>query len=987
MFKLNPEQRQAVEHGQGPLLVIAGPGSGKTRVITERILRLAGTVPHLKPSNILALTFTEKAADEMKRRVMASLEDPNDAPFISTFHSFCYHVLRERHFERQLLDQVDVWIFLRRRMELLGLEHYLKLAEPGAFLHDLNEFFSRCQDELIEPDEFDAYVRKLQKEFAPQARAADPADRSRLEQELAKKQELARVFRVSRGLLEEAGRSSLGSLIPEAVRLFDREAELLARYRSKFRYILVDEFQDTNFAQVELLKRLVAPPLNITAVGDDDQAIYRFRGAAFGAFQMFSEAFPGHQTVFLNRNYRSTKKILRTADAVIAKNREKIHRAIEKPRLKTEKDEGQTVFLLSSPDAETEAFWVAEEIERLAKRGTKLGGIAVLYRAHSYRDLLVNEFRRRKIPFSIRGLSVLSMVIIRDLVAYLRLVNSPHDNISLTRVLIAPHWRYPEELGIDVRQQAAKNRCSIYDALEGRERGLFADELAKTGWPELKKLLRELKGMSLRAPISAVFDELMARLALTFLPGEADQTAVNAFRKFLDDWEKKSETRKLDEFIEYFDYFIEAGGKIEAPDPADVSGAVQMMTVHAAKGLEFPVVFILSVSPRRFPHSDRKPVIEFPDELRKAPAPPGDIHLQEERRLFYVAMTRAEERLYVSSLGSTNKKVSAFVDDLLSDPAVRARDIEQIAVPDIPEAEAAAMAAQGSRSAEPASKQRALFQPAGDSGRVHPPLAEWAARPLEPPSDGKLRLSATAIEDYQSCPLKFKFNHYLKIPTGPQPALTFGNIMHACVRHYFTVRRKGVPEFAEVEKFYQSSWKSAGFEDSFQEETYKQAGLQQLRKFVEDQNARAVPAAAIRMEQHFSFELEDTVLEGRIDQINPLPVVPGGSATSRQPVELVDYKTGKPRSQKDADKSLQLSVYALAAKFQLGLEPQRLTFYNLTSNQPVSSVRTTTDLEEVRSTVREVAEEIRKMNFPATPGFICKFCDFAAICPAHEEQF
>ena len=149
-FKLNPEQRQAVEHGEGPQLVIAGPGSGKTRVITERIVHLVETVPHLRPSNILALTFTEKAAGEMKRRVLNTLPEQDDPPFIATFHAFCYHALRERHFERQLLDSVDLWIFLRRRMELLGLEMYLKLAEPGAFLHDLNEFCSRCQDELIE---------------------------------------------------------------------------------------------------------------------------------------------------------------------------------------------------------------------------------------------------------------------------------------------------------------------------------------------------------------------------------------------------------------------------------------------------------------------------------------------------------------------------------------------------------------------------------------------------------------------------------------------------------------------------------------------------------------------------------------------------------------------------------------------------------------------------------------------------------------------
>jgi ATP-dependent DNA helicase UvrD/PcrA len=986
MVKLNPEQRQAVEHGDGPLLVIAGPGSGKTRVITERIVHLLGTVPHLQPENILALTFTDKAAGEMKRRVRESLPAMQTAPFIATFHAFCYHVLREHHFERQLLDKVDVWIFLRRRMEQLGLDFYQKLAEPGAFLHDLNDFFSRCQDELIEPAEFDGFVQKYARDLAQQAKVAEPAERARLEHEAEKKREIARVFRASRRLLEEANRSSLGSIIPEAVRLFDREPEVLRRFRESFRYVLVDEFQDTNFAQVELLRRLVALPSNITAVGDDDQAIYRFRGAAHGAFDMFGRAYPGHQTVYLNRNYRSTRKILRVVEVVIGKN----DRYVRKPKLKMEKEEGPPVYLLESSEPRSEAFWVGEEIARLESRGTKLGDVAVLYRAHTHRDLLVEEFRRRKMPFAIRGLSVLSTVIIRDLVAYLRLVDSPHDNISLTRVLVATDWRFPEELAFEIRQQAAKNRCSLYDALQARERSLFTDELKATGWPELKKLLRDLKRFAERAPVTSLLDELIARLGLTFLPSDPDQAYVNAFRNFLADWKKNSQTPRLAEFMEYFQYFVEAGGKIEAPEPAEASGAVQMMTVHAAKGLEFPVVFILSVSPRRFPHPQQKPVIEFPDELRKGPQPPADIHLQEERRLFYVATTRAEQRLYVSSVGKHGRRPSVFVDDLLSDPAVRARDIKRIEVPEIPPGELRKLTSPRPRAAAQAARQRGLFQDPVDSGRVYPPLAEWAARPPALDPDGKLRLSATAIEDYLSCPLKFKFNHYLKIPTGPQPALTFGNIMHACVRQYFKLRRKSVPEFAEVEAFYEASWKGAGFEDSYQEQTYKRAGVEQLRSFVEDQNARPVAADAVKMEQHFVLDLDDVVLEGRIDQINPLGWLPGeeGHAPARRlPVELVDYKTGKPRSQKDADKSLQLSVYALAARYHLGLEPERLTFYNLTNNQPVSSVRTDHDLEEVRRQVRKVAAEIRSLFFPPTPGFVCKYCDFVPLCPAPEEEF
>ncbi len=931
MDHLNPEQRRAVEHGDGPLLVIAGPGSGKTRVITRRIVYLLEFVPGLRPENILALTFTDKAAGEMKSRVNQALPGLETSPHISTFHSFCYSVLRRRHFERQLLDKVDIWIFLRRRMEQLGLEYYQKLAAPGAFLHDLNNFFSQCQDELVGPEEFEAYVRKLESNFQARAAALDPAERLLQQEELRKQQELARVFRTSRRLIEEAGSSSLGTLISETVRLWDREPETLEEYRRQFRYVLVDEFQDSNYGQVQLLKRLVAPPFNITAVGDPDQAIYRFRGAAHGTFEMFAQVFPGPEEVFLNRNYRSTRRILRASDVVIAKN----ERDGAKPKLVTENPEGATVFLLSSPDDAVEANGIAGLVQDWVRAKGAFSDIAILYRAHGHRDLLVREFRHRKIPFVIRGLSLLSTTIIRDLLAYLRLVHSPHDNISLTRVLLERRWRFPEKLALDLRKQAARYRCSIYDAIRQAEGSLFKPELESTRWEALKSILGELRKNAEHVPVTSLMDQMTELLELKFVPGSTDGACLGAFKNFLSQWEEKSETRKLPEFMEYFGYFLEAGGKIEAPEPAGPVNAVRMMSIHASKGLEFPLVFVLSVASRRFPHSEQKPVIEFPDELRKGPVPPLNLHLEEERRLFYVALTRARERLYVSSVGRKGKKVSIFIDDLLSDPVVKGRDIEQIEFEDIPEKTAPAKPASRTvvKGARPA--QQDLFgEPAPAPDSVHPPLAEWAQAAPAAPSDGKLRLSATAIETYLECPLKFKFSHLYHIPTAPQAALTFGNIMHQSVRHYFKLRKEGEVAFDDLSRFYLGSWKNAGFEDSYQEETYQKTGLRQLREFTERHNAIPIAAENVRLEVHFELEMKDVVLEGRIDQLNP--VNPHEPAL----VQLVDYKTGRPRSQKDADKSLQLSVYALAARRQLGLEPQSLIFYNLTNNQPVASVRT-----------------------------------------------
>ncbi len=984
MLELNPEQRQAIEHGEGPMLIVAGPGSGKTRVITERIVHLLNHVPGLQPEQILAVTFTEKAAGEMKWRVQKALPDLESSPHVSTFHAFCYEILRARHFERRLLDKVDVWIFLRQRMEQLGLDFYQKLAEPGAFLHDLNDFFSRCQDELIEPEDFEAYVSQAERDFEKRAPRLDPASAALEGEEILKKKELARVFRNSRKLIEDAGRSNMGSLISETVRLFDHEPDVRERTQAKYRYVLVDEFQDSNFAQVELLHRLVAPPFNITAVGDDDQAIYRFRGAAHGAFEMFQKAFPGGKIVNLFRNYRSTQRVLRSAGVVIARN---THSG-KKHSLKTEREEGSKVFLLDSPDYPSEAAWIAGEIERQAKLGTRLADIAILYRAHNHRDLLVDELRLRQIPFNIRGLSVLSTVILRDVVAYLNLVHSPHHNISLTRVLLTERWRFPENLALEVRRQAARDRCSLFAAIEARDKAEPAGEVSRTGWGDLRRLVGNLRAASYELPVSMLFERVVESAAppLGFSP--ADQVYLEAFGKFLKEWENKSETRRLAEFMTYFQYFQDAGGKIEAPPPRDPASAVQMMTVHAAKGLEFPVVFILSVAARRFPHSEQKAVIEFPDELRKGPAPPPDIHLQEERRLFFVGMTRAKDRLTISSVCKSGKKPSVLIDDLLSNPTVTARDIERIQAPEATTEQTEATSPAKRPASKPPARQEAQPSLFGEGSTVpraiYPRLAELVGPLPANSQDGKQRLSATAIETFQTCPLKFKLGHILKVPAGPQPTLTFGNIMHQSVRHYFELRKKGGVTYSQMEEFYLKAWRASGFEDAYQEQTYRKAGLEQLREFVLRHEASDAPVDAVRAEEHFSLDLGDLILEGRIDQINPLAAT--GQAKDSA-VELVDYKTGRPKTQKDADKSLQLSIYALAARDQLKLRPDRLTFYNLTSNEPVSTTRTAGDLKEAVEEIREVAGEIRGSAFAPTPGFACKWCDYVPICPAHEEVY
>src|SRR4029077_8920198 len=288
VFPLNAEQRAAVEHGQGPLLVVAGAGTGKTRVITERIRHLLEADPALAGENILGLTFTDKAAGEMKHRVVKAIGGRGQGLWLSTFHKFCLEkILQAADPELQVLEDVDHKILLRRQIGELDLKHFWRLQNPGEFIADFVQFFSRCQDELVTPEDYQRFVDGQRRDFESRRGFLDTDAREIEEENVARQEELARAYRVSERLLRERKLLTFGAQLLQAVQVLRADAELLERMREQYRYILVDEFQDTNIAQLELLWVSGGTRRNIGAVGDDDQAIYRFRGASFGSFTIF----------------------------------------------------------------------------------------------------------------------------------------------------------------------------------------------------------------------------------------------------------------------------------------------------------------------------------------------------------------------------------------------------------------------------------------------------------------------------------------------------------------------------------------------------------------------------------------------------------------------------------------------------------------------------------------------------------------------------
>src|ERR1700676_134832 len=422
-LKLNEAQRRAITHGEGPLLVIAGAGTGKTRVITERIRHLLQSDDSLSGENILGLTFTNKAAGEMKARVVRATGERGKDVTLATFHAFCESLLKKAAPERLMIDKVDHWILLRRNLERLKLDKYRRLADPGQFLNDFVEFFSRCQDELVSCEDYLRYSDRLAAQLETERHALDEDTFKERAEEVALQQEIARAYRASEDLLREKMRVSFGSLITGAVELLETNAEVRRGLQEKYRYILVDEFQDTNIAQLRLLELLAGDKKNIVAVGDNDQAIYRFRGASFGSFKLFLERFAGWRKgqdstpfrISLLENYRSTPNILRVATQVIGMNPASAD--FPKKVLTANRPEGEKIRVVELPEPEEEARWVASKTERLHRAGRRWRDLAVLYRAHNHRDQLVRELSRRKIPFVIVRLSTLEHPLVKDGIA------------------------------------------------------------------------------------------------------------------------------------------------------------------------------------------------------------------------------------------------------------------------------------------------------------------------------------------------------------------------------------------------------------------------------------------------------------------------------------------------------------------------------------------------------------------------------------------
>lgn len=604
--KLNDRQLEAVQTVEGPLLIIAGAGSGKTTVIVNRI---AYMISHcgINPWNILAITFTNKAANEMKERIEGILGEIPRGMWVGTFHAVCVKILRT------CIDR-------------LGYGNDFVIYDTG----DIKTLIKDCIKELgYNEKEIDPRFAMSQISDAKN-KMLEPATMVYTCGNDLKLQAVAKIYALYQKKLMKNNALDFDDIIFNTVKIFSSEPDVLERYQERFRYIMIDEYQDTDNSQYLLVKMLADKYRNLAVVGDDDQSIYRFRGANVENILGFEEDYPEARKIVLDRNYRSTENILNAANAVIANNSHRMEK-----KLWSDKGDGEKLTAYTAQDEKDEGRFIAREIIKRKKSGGRFSDCAVLYRTNAQSRAIETELMSANIPYKVlSGLRFYDRKEIKDIIAYLRLIHNPNDDMSLIRVINEPKRKIGATSVAKLNIIALENDISMFEAASR------ADE-----FPELKsaaakmkgfvKLIDELAQMKEDTPVSELLSETEKRSGyIEMLVNEntvESRTRLENLGEFMTvakDFEANEDYEgKLSEFLENVTLASSTDELSEEDD------AAVLMTIHSAKGLEFPVVFIAGMEERIFP------------SMRSVSDPES---LSEERRLCYVAMTRAKEKLYIT---------------------------------------------------------------------------------------------------------------------------------------------------------------------------------------------------------------------------------------------------------------------------------------------------------------------------------------------------
>jgi len=988
-MKLNPSQIKAVSEIEGPVLVVAGPGTGKTQVLSERIAEILRKT-QTNPENILALTFTEAGVINMRERLCFTIGETGHYVDIYTFHSFCNDIIQKWPdkfaFAKELeaITEVEKIQLMKRILDSLPhgnplLSFYNKYTNVKSILGAISEL----KREGVSVEEFSKKVIEEEANFKAIEDLINPktgkmkTKYSAKQKQIEKQRELINVYGKYQEGLSEKGRYDYEDMIMFVIEKFKTDDFLLGYYQEKYQYFLIDEYQDTNSAQnkiIELLGNYFENP-NIFVVGDDDQAIYRFQGASLENILEFANKYPTAKKIILTQNYRSDQKILDKARNLIQHNDERLENKVEGivKNLKSDKSEkDDDVYLCEFNNENEEAYFIVKKIEELKNAGEKLSEIAVLYRNNKDPDDLVRFLKKAGIPYEIsNGNNILQDVDIQKIISVLSLINNPKDDLNFFKVLNFDFIDIDREDLYKLTKSAYKKS---YWEIIGDPSVLKSAELKDPIKLNNFKILVD-NWISYSANLTFVdfFEKVIHESKfMDYVLNKEDLGTLNRLKGLFDEVKKINSgdhALKLKIFLEMLQDMNENNVTIEEVPLTSGKDCVKLKTVHKAKGLEFNNVFIMKCVANIWEKKrGNSSTIKLPDTLLKLQ---GEEHDEEEdtRRLFYVALTRAKKKVFLtySKNGKKPQEKSVFIDNIEKSGAENGIILRELDT---------------SPYIESAKERLSLY------------LSESKEDPLEISLEPYLKdlaeeyiLNPTALNNYLSCPRKFFYSNLIQVPHVKPKHMCMGTAIHEALKDFFDKykKEKKLPEANfMIESFQKRLKKQVMTADDMASSSVE--GLEIIKGYYErERDNMKISLANEHQFRKGKVFMDGISITGKIDRID---IIDDKLGT----VCVTDYKTGKSKTENairgmtengTGDEFRQLIFYKILGdcdpKFRWHIMSGEIYF--VTDGKRVSITCTNADIESLKRAIKEVHANIQELKFDkVAKGKPCERCQFKEIC-------